>query len=190
MKASDPLDEASGTNGLTGSADTLMILTRKKRTSRTGKLIICGRDLPGEEYDIAFSEDKKSWEVMSVGSENDSDSDSYIVSLTANFAKQEAQWQGTATELLEKLNGLDPMLSIKANRLSAILFEYRAELLAEYRVKLEKERTSSRKTISLTWLGDDDDSGDGYDAYDDSDDGICKATAIQSTAGYISSLQS
>ena len=183
MKATDPLDEVSGTNGLTGSADTLMLLTKKKRTSRTGKLNICGRDLPGEEYEVIFYDDKKRWEVLSVG-EDDYESSNYVVSLTAQFAEDKGEWHGTATELLKELTNLDPLLAVHPNRLSAILFEYRAELLATYKVDLEKERTSKKKTISLIWFGEESNTGGDSSV---SNDIPLIADTGQNNAGYISS---
>lgn len=148
MKAADPLDEVSGTNGLTGSADTLMILNRKKRTGRTGKLIVSGRDLPGEEYEVAFSDSKMCWELLDIDDEDD-DQVKDIISTVANMIDRCEIWRGTATELLKDLRNYDPTISIRANRLSAILFESRSELLATYGIKMKKERTNRHKLITL-----------------------------------------
>lgn len=45
----DFVDSVSGTNGLAGSADTIMVLSRKRK-SPDGLLKVTGRDVPEEEY--------------------------------------------------------------------------------------------------------------------------------------------
>ncbi len=169
MKAHDPLDEVSGTNGLTGSADTLMILTRKKRTSRTGTLVVSGRDLPGEEYDMAFSNTSMCWELLRV--KNDMSCGNEIIETVSIFIDEKKEWSGTATELLAELTALTPNISVKANRLSAVLIDAKNELFADYGIAITRGRTSSKKTIFLRLLENDgNDAGDRDDANDGGDD--------------------
>ncbi len=63
MEADDPLESISGTNGLTGAADTVMVL---KRDSGTGHCILYvrGRDVEESEKAVRFKPDTATWELL------------------------------------------------------------------------------------------------------------------------------
>jgi DNA primase catalytic core len=54
-------DEISGTTGLTGAMDTMMVLKKK---SNKCKLHVTGRDIQETDYDIEFSENTFTWNVI------------------------------------------------------------------------------------------------------------------------------
>lgn len=68
MEADDPLESISGTNGLTGAADTVMVL---KRDIGTGNctLYVRGRDIEEAEKAVRFVPDIGTWEVLGDASE-------------------------------------------------------------------------------------------------------------------------
>lgn len=59
--ADDFVDSVSGTHGLAGAADTVVVLCRK-RQSAEGSLKITGRDVPESEYALNFTEGK-AWQL-------------------------------------------------------------------------------------------------------------------------------
>ncbi|KRA84174.1 AAA family ATPase [Altererythrobacter sp. Root672] len=63
MEADDPLESISGTNGLTGAADCVMVL---KRESGTGHctLYVRGRDVEESEKAVRFKPDNGTWELL------------------------------------------------------------------------------------------------------------------------------
>lgn len=63
MEAEDPLESLSGTNGLTGAADTVMVL---KRDSGTGHclLYVRGRDVEETEKAVRFCPNNGTWELL------------------------------------------------------------------------------------------------------------------------------
>jgi hypothetical protein len=58
--ASDPLESVSGTSGLTGSADTTLVLKREPKES-LGRLYARGRDVPEAEIAMQFDEATGKW---------------------------------------------------------------------------------------------------------------------------------
>lgn len=62
-KASDAVDTVLGSTGLTGAADSITILTRK-RGSREALLVVTGRDLDEQEIPLSFDEDTCEWIMM------------------------------------------------------------------------------------------------------------------------------
>jgi RecA-family ATPase len=59
--AEDFVDSVSGTHGLAGAADTVIVLCRK-RQSAEGALKVTGRDIPEDEYALTIA-DGKTWQL-------------------------------------------------------------------------------------------------------------------------------
>lgn len=62
MEADDPFDTVSGTQGLTGAADTILIL---KRQAGTVRLFVRGRDVEESETVLRFDKHSCKWTMMS-----------------------------------------------------------------------------------------------------------------------------
>jgi hypothetical protein len=62
--AEDPFDEVSGTLGINGAADSLMVLDRQ-RGADVAALYITGRDLPDQTLDLAWCADAGLWSISS-----------------------------------------------------------------------------------------------------------------------------
>src|SRR5437016_3341732 len=58
--AGDPLESVSGTAGITGSADTILVLTREPKDT-LGLLYVRGRDVPEAEIAVQFDEATGKW---------------------------------------------------------------------------------------------------------------------------------
>ena len=68
MKADDPFDQISGTNGILGAADGAYVLKRNSRTDRNGKLYFTSRDTDDKQYAVQFGEDCR-WNLLSTDAE-------------------------------------------------------------------------------------------------------------------------
>ena len=62
-KADDPIDSVSGTAGLTGAVDTIIVLEREPGT-RYGTLHVKGRDVLERELALSFDEDTGRWSQL------------------------------------------------------------------------------------------------------------------------------
>jgi hypothetical protein len=58
----DPLEEVSGTLGVTGSADTVLVIKRK-RHSPDGTLFVTGRDVEEHQKGLKWNEDDMRWNL-------------------------------------------------------------------------------------------------------------------------------
>jgi hypothetical protein len=63
MEADDPLESLSGTNGLTGAADTVMVLKPDRGTGHC-LLYVRGRDVEECEKAVRFKADNGTWELL------------------------------------------------------------------------------------------------------------------------------
>ena len=62
---SDCFNEISGTNGIAGSADTLMVLKKEKRTDRKATLSATGRDIEDRIMELKLDRESCIWQVIS-----------------------------------------------------------------------------------------------------------------------------
>jgi hypothetical protein len=68
MGASDPLEEVSGTMGLTGAADAVLVL-RRERGQHDAALFVTGRDLDEQELALSWDRERASWEIVGEANE-------------------------------------------------------------------------------------------------------------------------
>jgi hypothetical protein len=59
----DPLDQVSGSTGITGAADAIWVLKRKRNATH-GELHILGRDLEERELAVSFDKETCAWSVL------------------------------------------------------------------------------------------------------------------------------
>ena len=65
LSDSDCINEIAGTNGIAGSADSLMILKKEKRESSKAILSATGRDIEDRSMELNLNRDTCAWEVIS-----------------------------------------------------------------------------------------------------------------------------
>lgn len=68
MASDDPLESISGTNGLTGAADGVLVLKRDIGTGNA-TLYVRGRDVEENETSVRFNRDNGTWELLGAASE-------------------------------------------------------------------------------------------------------------------------
>lgn len=60
----DPFNEISGTNGISGTMDTMFVLQKKARPSKEAQLYVTGRDVEQDELVIRLNEATCRWELV------------------------------------------------------------------------------------------------------------------------------
>lgn len=107
---SDSFNKVSGTNGITGTADTMITLEKETRASETTILSINGRDVEYNQYIVKFNPEICKWEMISTYEDNKQtqEEDSYyhdpLVFVIRNFLlKDKNMWKGTYKEISELL---------------------------------------------------------------------------------------
>jgi len=110
----DDMANVSGTNGVTGAADAVIVLGKEKRTDQDAKMFITGRKVRQSMHNIKFNDKSCCWEYVGVAEITDKDtreqeerlnmySNSDIrkaVLLVARNIKDEP-WKGRAGDLIE-----------------------------------------------------------------------------------------
>ena len=69
----DEMSNVSGTNGVTGAADAVVVLSKEKRTDKEAKMFITGRKVRQTMHNIKFNDTKCQWEYIGVAELGDAD---------------------------------------------------------------------------------------------------------------------
>lgn len=104
----DVFNMISGTNAIMGAADTIIVLTKDKRTAVQAKMHITGRDVMGDTLVLEFDKQACKWhcigdlEAIEVFKEREEYNNNPIVITVRELMKQNIEgWKGTATDLQE-----------------------------------------------------------------------------------------
>ena len=148
QKSSDNFDMISGTNGLLGCADGAFMLYKETRTSNKATLEISGRDQQDQKIHLIRDEEKLCWNFEKAETELWKEPPEPLLECIANLVTEEnPTWQGTATELIEKL-GLD----MKPNVVSLKLNVNAGRLMNDYGIRYTNKRNHSGRMIFFSLL--------------------------------------
>ena len=112
----DEMANVSGTNGVTGAADSVVVLNKERRTDLDAKMFITGRKVRQSMHEIRFDDKKCRWMYKGVADVSDKDQrereekeseyvESKIRATVVNIAndlKSDDSWRGRSGELIEK----------------------------------------------------------------------------------------
>ena len=148
QKSSDNFDMISGTNGLLGCADGAFMLCKETRTSNKATLEISGRDQQDQKIHLIRDEEKLCWNFEKAETELWKEPPEPLLECIANLVTEEnPTWQGTATELIEKLE-----LDMKPNVVSLKLNVNAGRLMNDYSIRYTNKRNHSGRMIFFSLL--------------------------------------
>ena len=144
QESDDCFEKISGTNGLMGSADGAMIMTRK-RGEISATLQITGRDQ--QEQIIKLEQDPETllWKYRDSETDLWEEPPDPVVEKVCQFIEDEKFWYGTATELVAAVG----LAGIAPNILSRRLNTNGGTLFREKKIHYETKRSSTCREILL-----------------------------------------
>lgn len=102
----DVFERVSGTNGITGTADTTLVLSKKNRSDEYTQLSVVGRDVEYNEYTITFDKSKCTWNMVGLSELMDEfikcqtyNNDTLVKTIKTLVEKNKGIWKGTFKEL-------------------------------------------------------------------------------------------
>jgi len=121
MPDSDPFNMVSGSVGIIGAVDSMYVLEKEKRADNKATLHVTGRDIEDRQLLLEFDREMTVWQFLSyLSGEKGEDS---LVTAVVSFLKTGKAFDGTASELLERLKQADGGLSCTPNALTRKLKE-------------------------------------------------------------------
>ena len=142
----DPLNTISGSTGLSGATDGLLVLEKAKRTGHDGKLTIANRDTEGFCFNLRFDPDTCCWDF--IGNHlGDSDDEDSLAILLDDFLQDE--WSGTSTELCNVLKKQDSNFNLSPSILTKRLKATCGLFKKEFNIAVDFERNRNSRRIIL-----------------------------------------
>ena len=149
QESQDIMEMISGTNGIMGCADGVMVLERPKRLLPEASLNMTSRDF--EDTKILLRQDKETmcWEYVGYEDAQPPEASDPVFRAISEFMVNQLSWQGTAQTLLDALKQIDPKLRIKPNFLSRKLNDEKENLREFFGINFSKSRSGNEKLIIL-----------------------------------------
>lgn len=150
QRSDDNFDRISGTNGLLGAADGAFLMYKTKRSDSEATIEVSGRDQPDKKIMLSRNKETLCWELSGEKSPEYTEPPEPVLEAIGGFINSDNPiWEGTATELIEKLE-----LDIKPNALSLKLNVNAGKLYNLYFVQYTNKRTHKAKLIQLRYDAD------------------------------------
>lgn len=150
VHAEDEMANVSGTNGVTGAADAVIVLTKERRTDKNAKMFISGRKVRQAMHDIKFNDKECRWEYGGIAEVGDKDQrereerereyrESKIREAVLKISETcGTPWKGRAGALIEKATELNIGLSESNKQVGGFMSKMQGMFFAEDNVKVEK----------------------------------------------------
>jgi RecA-family ATPase len=107
----DPFSNISGTNGITGACDTMMVFTKEERSSNQAKLSITGRDVDQQDLMLTMRDCKWNYEGTAEDIKNRDEeltfrADPFFNTINDLLLSHNGKWEGTCQEILNHADNL------------------------------------------------------------------------------------
>ena len=153
MPDSDPINMVSGSTGLLGAVDGIMVLEKESRTDNKAKLYITGRRVRDQVLKLEFEENTNAWRFIEYERNPFKPLEKLITNIQS-VLQAEKRYKGGASEFLERIKVIDPDFNMAPNAMSRLLNENTISLRNEYGIRFEKGRVGTQRYIVLSLLKD------------------------------------
>lgn len=152
---SDPLNQISGTTGITGAVDSAYVITKGNRFDDTALMTASGRDIEHQQLILKF--DDCVWQLIERKDQEKLREEEIppVLFRIVRFIKDEKIWQGTATQLLTALGDTQTSPVI----LTRLITRHYYEVFVPEGIEYKSSRTSDSRLIHLR-VNDENDTND------------------------------
>ena len=153
MPDNDPINMVSGSTGLLGAVDSILVLEKEARTENKARLYITGRRVRDQVLRLEFEENTNVWRFVEYVTNTQSQFDKLIKGIQ-HILHAEKRFKGSPTELVERIQTFDAAFDIPANAMSRLLNENSISLRKSYGIYYNRERSAAQRVIILTQIKD------------------------------------
>jgi RecA-family ATPase len=151
MPDNDPINMVSGSTGLLGAVDSILVLEKEARAENRARLYITGRRVRDQVLRLEFEENTNVWRFVECITNTQSQMDKLIKGIQ-HILRAEKRFKGTPTELVERIRSFDTDFDIPVNAMSRLLNENSISLRKSYGVYYSRERSAAQRVIVLSQL--------------------------------------
>ena len=159
MRDSDPLNNPSGTTGISGALDTILVLDRSKREEDCATLYCTGRDVPTRQLDLRMkSGDTCAWELLSDSLEQPEKCLPTEMEQLVDFVKEQGPYRGGNSQFTASFNAFAGT-NFTAKALKQQMNRYRF-LLEDMGVRFENRRSNGQRLLDISFSSPASDASD------------------------------
>ena len=137
----NPFNEIHGSNGLTGSVDTMLVLKKNQTFSNSGTLYLSGRDVETDEFKLLFNNCR--WRI--VDAPEPTSQIPPVLTKIVRMMNDRDHWEGSATELLRELEET----SVSPAGLTKLITKNYFEVFVPAGIIVSLSRSSEKRLIRL-----------------------------------------
>lgn len=160
----DPFANITGTYGVAGAADDMIVLTKEKRSDSLTKMSVTGRDITFEEYPIVFDKISCKWvrqgdsyELAAAQQENEI---RYAEYYSGNIRKtivklldeNNGTWQGRCNEIMDKSREYGTLIDLTSQKLGKELTQINEFLYQDHILHTEISKGKASKIHKFSKL--------------------------------------
>lgn len=145
----DPVNRLSGTTGISGAVDAVLVLDRKERAQNAALLICTGRDVEYRELELKFSKERCVWDLVSDSAEAPEQLMPQELVSFLEYMKQIECFSGGNTELAEAFNSSTGN-TIEPKRLKQLMNLWK-EKLRELGLTFRSYRSNGQRLVEVKY---------------------------------------
>lgn len=153
---SDPLNKLSGTTGISGAVDAVFVLDKDKRNENKANLLCTGRDIEQREFQLSFSKENCTWDLINDSLENPVPSIPKEMIDFIEFMKLQKYFKGSNTDLVDSFNSIKGS-SLSAKSLKQMMNKFKYEL-EESGVQFISHRSNGQRLVEVSYFSVSDSS--------------------------------
>lgn len=141
---SDVFANINGTQGLTGAADTMIVMNKESREDENTKLSITGRDVEMQDYQMNFNKDCCRWHILGTADEMEErkaleeyNSNPLIQTIRKLLGQNKDGWTGGATEIINASRMFRTPIYEKAQKVGKNILKYQDLLFQQDNIMYE-----------------------------------------------------
>ena len=159
LHAEDEMMNVSGTNGVTGAADAVVVLSKEHRTDLDAKMFITGRKVRQSMHEIVFNDKSCMWEYKGLADIGDKDQrerhereEKYFNSKIRDVVIMIAQnvddhWKGRAGAIIDEAARLKVGLTESNKEIGGFLSQMQGMFMEHDRIQVEKIKNGNAPYI-------------------------------------------
>ena len=151
MVDNDPINMVSGSTGLIGAVDSILVLEKEKRSESTATLTVTGRRIKDKVLKLELDDSNNVWNFIEFV-KGEKTSIERLVNGIQTILQSEKRFKGSASELVDKIKDTDSDFDLAPNAISRLLNENSISLRNTYGIYYSHKRTASTRYIILSQL--------------------------------------
>lgn len=151
MVDNDPINMVSGSTGLIGAVDSILVLEKEKRSENTATLTVTGRRVKDKVLQLELDDTNNIWNFIKYV-KGEKTSIERLINGIQTILQSEKRFKGSPSELVARIKDADSGFDLAPNAMSRLLNENSISMRKTYGIYYTTERNANKRYIILSKL--------------------------------------